>query len=621
MPAQTLDEEYAKRWVLSCRAEADSAKDSRMWLNRDNYRAYQLTHDFSHKRPGQSKEVLSKVRNATEQSKSFFQQALADLDDWWRCTSRSGNSDGMLIKPEEVEKLTNFMLKQADYFSHVGISCQSGLLGSLAISKVCGTMVIKPKYKTKSEGRGKSYKKHVVMIEDKSWELRFHNIRQEDFYPDPTPGCALYQIDECQMDLHLVKQLAQGDDAIYDADAVAQIKAWPDNDDQENKKREETGQDIPARGMRPRVKITEYWGTIIDEASGDILAENIVMTLANDNIIIRKPTENPLWHQRTPIVAAALIEVANSVWGVAMMDAGTKHNSTLTELFNLILDSSMKAVWGINQLRVDNLEDPKQITDSIPWGTNLKVSSSLPAGAKVMETVITGEIPTDVLNVFNLLTQETNTSMFTNDLRMGAQSQRAVKATEVVAAENSITGVFQGIAKNFEEKKIQPELDLAWKTIAQNWDMIDREVFTALFGKERGEELAQLEPQDVFVNTVNGYNFEVFGISLTLRRQSDYKKWISLLQVIGGSEVLIEAFLQKYSFEKFLAEVMTALDINKTKIENGPGDAPPAAPQASPTTAQPGAAPTAAPNQASQQPRPQSQSPMEKVFANAQGGY
>jgi len=151
-------------------------------------------------------------------------------------------------------------------------------------------------------------------------------------------------------------------------------------------------------------------------------------------------------------------------------------------------------------------------------------------------------------------------------VRMGAQSMRAVKATEVVASENSITSEFQGIAKNFEEKKIQPELELACWTICQNWDLIDKEVFSSLFGKERGEELSQLEPQDVFVNTINGMKFEVFGISLSMRRQADFRKWTTLLQVIGGSQTLTEAFLQTYSFTKLLGEILTAIDINKSKI-------------------------------------------------------
>lgn len=603
MAKNELDEEYCRRYVLAMKDEAYFSKQNRMNLNRDNYAMYQLEYDFSHKMKGQSREVLSKTRNATESSKAFFQQALADLDDWFRITTRDG-SDGvaMAVKPEEMQKLLNYMLKQADYFSHVGASTQSGLLGSLAVSKVHGKLVPKPKFKTKAEGKGKSYKKNVVVVEDKTWELCFDNIRQEDYYPDPTGG-ELYRIEESMVDLHIIKVLSQGDEAIYDKKAVDSLTPWGSDDLQENKKAIETGQNITVKSaMRPRVKITEFWGTIVDSETGDILSENVVLTLANRNTIIRKPTPNPLWHQKTPIVSAALIEFANSVWGIAMMDAGTKHNRSLIELFNLMLDSAMKAVWGVNQIRTDVLADPSQITDGIRWGTNLMTNASLPVGGKVMEPVITGEIPSEVISMFNLLNQETLTSMKTNDLRMGAQSMRAVKATEVVAAENSITSEFQGIAKNFEEKKIQPELELATWTICQNWDLIDSEVFKSLFGVERGEVLSKLEPQEVFVQTINGMKFEVFGISLTLRRQADFRKWTTLLQTIGASDVMIEAFLSKYSFEKLLGEIMTSIDLNKSKIQadnkvdipKSPGEA---------TQAQPGGAPGASPQTMSQIPQ------------------
>lgn len=574
MSETKLDEGYVKRYVLACREEALSAKKDRMDLNRANYEMYHLKHDFGHKQVGQSKEVLAKVRNATEQTKAFFQQSLADLDNWFRIEKRD-NAEEAIVTPEEAQKLLNYMLGRAEYFSHVGNSAQSGILGALSISKVGGMMISQPKYKTRAQGKGKSYAKSVVKIEDKSWELRFNNIRQEDYFPDPH-GAKLYEIEEYMVDLHIVKAMATGDDAIYDLEAVSQIKGNVGYDESEMRKRNETGQNVPQENMRPRVKITEFWGTIVDESSGDILAENVVVTIANDNYVIRKPTENPHWHQRSPIVAAALIEVANSVWGVALMDAGTKHNHSLNELFNLMLDSAMKAVWGIQQIRVDVLEDASQLQGGIKWGTALKTNASLPVGGKAIEEVITGQIQPEVITMFNLLTQETTTSMFNSDLRMGAQPSRDIKATAVVATENAITGVFQGIAKNFEARKIQPELELAWMTVAQNWDLIDEEIFKSLFGPERGTQLSQLEPPEVFVQTVNAFKFEVFGISVTLRRQADFRKWTTLLQTIGASEVLIEAFMQRYSFEKFLGEVMTAIDIDKSKIKNDAAEGAPA---------------------------------------------
>lgn len=617
---------YCLDWTINCRNESEQSRLNRMDLNRDNYRMYQLDYDFSHKMKGQSREVLSKVRNAVEQIKSYFQQALADLGDWFGVESTDGSDGSNLpVRPEEMKKMMTYFLGRADYFSHVGKSMQSGLLGSVAISKVRGELIPKPKFVARKKGKGKSYQNNVVLIEDKTWELRFDDIRQQDFYPDPT-GAKLYEIINYELDLHIVKAMAEGEDAIFDKASVATLKPWGGDDLQQNKKAEETGQNQPPRAMRPKVKITEYIGTIVDQTTGDIIHENCIFTIANDTVVIREPTSNTLWHQRSDIVAAALIEVSHSVWGIALMDAGTKHNKSLVEVFNLMLDSAMKAVWGVNQIRVDVLEDPTQITDGVRWGTNLKVTAQLPLGGKVMEPVVTGDIPNDVFNLYNLLTQETTTSMMTSDLRMGAQSARAVKATEVVASENSITSVFQGMAKNIEEKKIQPELELACWTICQNWDLIDVEVFKSLFGAQRGAELSQMEPQDVFVATVNGMKFTVFGISIALRKQADFRKWTTLLQVISGSEVLIEAFLKKYSFENFLGEVMTALDINKTKIENpqtqqtNQSVAPMQQASNGGAQTQPGGATGAQPNMQSQQPQaasaPMASGPLSAVFAN-----
>lgn len=624
MATRELDEAYCVKWITSCRQESWDAKQNRMRLNDDNFNMYHLQHNFDHKVVGQSREVLSKVRNAVESSKAFFQQALSDLDDWYRITTRDGtDGTGMLITPAEMQTLQNYMLKQCDYFSHVGAQTQLGLLGSLAISEVSGEMISKPKFKTKGEGKGAKYKKHVVVDDEKTWELRYSDIRQEDYYPDPT-GNGLYKIKEAMVDMYIVQALAEGEDAIYDKDAVAALTPYGTTDVQEDKRPSETGQNSVII-TRPRVKITEYWGTVVDETSGEIMAENIVMTMANMSKIIRKPTPNPLWHQKNPVVAAALIEVANSVWGIAMIDAGTKHNRSLIEIFNLMLDAAMKSVWGINQIRTDVLEDPTQVTDGIRWGTHLRVNASLPIGGKVLEPVVTGEIPAEALNIFNLLNQETLTSMKTNDLRMGAQSMRAVKATEVVASENAITSEFQGISKNFEEKKVQPELELGCYTICQNWDRIGKEVFVSLFGEERGEKLSQLEPQEVFVQVVNGMKFEVFGISLTLRRQADFRKWTTLLQTIGASEMLIEAFLQKYSFEKLLGEIMTAIDLNKAKIQadspvsgQRPGGQALPAPAGGPggqAMAQPGGAPGASPNMMSQTPNAANQNTQNALAA------
>jgi len=183
-----------------------------------------------------------------------------------------------------------------------------------------------------------------------------------------------------------------------------------------------------------------------------------------------------------------------------------------------------------------------------------------------MEPLTAADVPNDAINVMNILQQEFNASALTNDLRQGVLPGRSVKATEVVEASQTITSVFQGIAKNIEIGQIVTEIEKGWMTIAQNLDLISKDTLISLFGIERGTAISQLDPQDVFVQTVNGFKFSVFGISQTLAKAQDFRRLTTLLQTITSSELLTEQFIGKYDMGKLLGEIMTSLDVDKNKI-------------------------------------------------------
>lgn len=566
--AQLTDKQIVD-WIISCREEADEAKRERMNRNKNNYDTFHLRHNFDHKKEGQSTEVLSKQSMAVEQIKSFFQQALVDIGDWWSAESMTPNQEeGMLIKPHEVTKLTNYMLEKANYFSHVGNSIQSALLASLAISKTYGCMVPKPRYVPRKKGRGKTYKKWLEKIEDKTWQMKFESIRAENYYPDPS-GKGLYEIEDMWLDHYEVAGMSKGAEAIYDGALVSQINTAGTTDTEETFDRaRETGQSTSFSSHRPKVKLTEFWGTILDPKTGEICYENCVATIANDTHLIRHPRGgNPLWHQRSPYNASPLTEVANSVWHKALMDAPTEHNRSLIEMYNLMVDAGFNQVHALKQLRKDWLDNPAQVADGIAPGATLTVNSMCPPGGKVIEPLTAVTIPPDAFNIYNIMSQEFNASALTNDLRQGVMPFRAVKATEVVEASQTITSVFQGVAKNYEARQSTKELELAWMTTAQNWDQISKEEFVAIFGEQRGIELYNLDPEDVFAATVNGIKFRVYGISLTLSKSQDYRKLTTLLQTVFSNPALTEEFMKKYDPALLLGEIMTSLDIDKNKLE------------------------------------------------------
>ena len=76
----TVTNEKVKNAVDACYREAELAKTERMALNRMNFDAYHLRQDYSHKKPGQSREFLPKQAMGTEQTASFLHQGLMDLE-------------------------------------------------------------------------------------------------------------------------------------------------------------------------------------------------------------------------------------------------------------------------------------------------------------------------------------------------------------------------------------------------------------------------------------------------------------------------------------------------------------------------------------------------------------
>lgn len=551
------------KYILACREEAKSAKQSRMEQNKQNFDAYHMRYDFSHKKPGQSREVLSKQTMAVEQTASFFQQALVDMGDWFRIESKDTKSGKVsLIKEEEMQKLMVRQMEHANYFSFIGNSIKSALLGALLIAKTSGELCPSPRFVVK---RDRSKRKKLIKIEDKYWKLKKDVLSQVNWYPDPT-GAKLYDIEEMFLDLSAVKQLAEGENAIYSKEEVELLSTSFSSSENDETRRNETNQDTPTSGHRPTVKLTEFWGTIVDD-QGNIEQENILATIANDRFLIRAPEENPLWHQGTPFITAALMEFPNTVWPRALMDAGTQHERAITEIYNLTLDSVMKKVHAVTQIRTSWLQNPAQVSNGIPPGTNLQVTDSCPPGAKVMEPVSTVEVPQEAFQMMNLVQQEHNSSVLSSDIRNGVTPFRESSATAIVETNQTITSVFKGIAKNIESRFIQKDLELTWKEIAQHWDEIDPEEFVSLFGPERGRELASLDPKDVFASTVSGTKFKVFGISLTMNKAIDFRKWTTLLQTVAGSEILTDAFVKENDFMKLMNEIMTSLDIDKSKIK------------------------------------------------------
>ena len=556
------------------KTEAEDARRTRMKQNAENRRAYMGQQDWSHKTKGQSTEFLPKTAEAVDQFVGFIKRALTQYGAYYNV--ELGRDSPSPLSGESIRRLIDCQLSHVLAGDNVttsfpvllGDAIKVGALESLIILKVHGNTVSQPRFSVEAgdepllegiEPAAPTLKR----TERRVWRLRVDVIKTENFYKDPS-GAGLYKIHSVERDLyHLKKRAAEG---VYEMAAVSKIAEDYASALHEDRRPQEVGQDEshpPA--FRKKVRIDECWGTIIDH-EGNIVKENVYWVVANDKHLIKKPTKNPFWHGEDPFIEVPLIRVPFSVWHKSLFDHAVQINFAMNELFNLIIDGGISSVWGIKQLHIDALEDPKQVADGIPQGETLLVKSSVPYGANVLEKVVQGEIPGDAMAVLEMLSREFAAASNSNELKMGSMPPKEVRATEVVEMSQSQAVTTDSIVSDIERELIQVFLRKAWLTILQNMDDMASEDVIATIGVQDAFAMAQLSPAERFAMFATGCQFSVEGLSAVLARVRDFQKLMAMLQVVSGNPMLAVAFFKKYSPDKILSHMMKILGLNPEQM-------------------------------------------------------
>jgi hypothetical protein len=547
--------------ILNYMDEADDARKKRMDANQENFDCYHLRADWSHKERGQSKEFLGKQQSAVDQISSFLQQGLIDVKKWFEVQMNEGVV-AREITPDVLQSLMKEEMDRIGPAEFVSDSVKLGLLGSLIICKVHGERVRKSVFEVDQQESEEGVR---LNRRDKfKWQLKLDLLRQEDYYPDPT-GNGLYEIQTIDMDWFQLLQIAEANPDIYDVKMVKSLTDSAETEQEHNKARE-TDQVNPMDSHRKRVRLIECWGTILDPFDNTVLHENAVCVIEEGGKVISAPRSNPFWHGESPFVVSPLARVPHSVWHRAMMDAPTKHNTAQNELYNLMVDGAMMSAFGIKQVREHWLDDPSQVADGIPAGTTLSINQQCPPGQKALERVDTGANQSETFNMFNIIDREFQQSSLTNDVRMGILPERNVKATEIVASSQTITGIFNGIVKLLETKYLGEVLRKGSLAMMQNLDDFSSPKIKDVLGEQVAIKVGSLSQEERFAQVANGCKFKVFGLSSIMNKIQDFRKITTLLQTIAGSPDLVKEFTQSFSFTKLMGEIMKSLDIDEEKI-------------------------------------------------------
>lgn len=562
--------------IRAFKKEAEDAKRTRMRQNLENRRAYLGIQDWSHKQKGQSREFLPKVPVATEQFVAFVKRALTQFGDYYEVELSKGSRSP--ISGTTIRTLLNCFLddmlvhdnKLSQFSTLLTDAIKVGSLESLCILKIHGNLVNTRLFTLEEgepfigeDGEQRRGEQELGTHTVKNWKLRIDLIQGENYFPDPT-GAGLYEIHSVERDLHYLKRRVE--EGVYNKEAVARIEEDFRSRERFDRRPVDQNQDPAIKpSFRKRVRIDEFWGTLLDDA-GNVIHENIFCAMANNKYLIREPTPNPFWHQESPFVAFPIIRVPFSVWHKALFDNATQLNFAANELFNLIIDGGISAVWGIKQLRADDLANPSEVSDGIAQGTTLTVKNTLPHGQKVLETVSEGQVPSDSMAVLEMLNREFAASSLSNELKLGALPAKQVLATEINELSQSQAITHDSIISDIE-LETSKAISKIWLTVLQNMDDVLTEEIVNAIGMQSAITLSRLSPPERFAIFGVGCSFKVFGLSAVLAKARDFQKMMALLQAVMSNPLLMQAFFKKYSPDRVLNHIMRTLSINPANME------------------------------------------------------
>lgn len=575
-PAPENDEEVGPgeisviNYILQCRDEAEQARNLRISQMDRNWHTYLGIQDFSHKQPGQSREFLPKVPVATEKLAAIVKRGMIQFGDFFTISVDSDLTDK--ISGEQLREILKAFLfdlwgpsnTPQNFPTIVSDGTKQALHKNLFIFKVHGGDMIHRQYEFED------VEDEPKVVEENQWHLRIDLVRPEDYYPDPT-GNGMYEIHTVERDLF---QILDGVKAgIYQEDVVNQLlnTTFERPDDEKLSEQDRNQEETVTPSFRRRVVIDEFWGTILNH-DGSIAHRNVVAAVANKRFLIRPPEPNPFWHQESPFVVAPLLRVPHSVWHKAVFDHASDLNLAINELFNLIVDGGMAAVWGVRQLRLEDLEDPGQVANGIPQGATLVVKQTLPHNAKVLETVTEADIPREALAMFDLLSREFEEAAMTNDTSPGAMPPISSKTPAVAFLQNSQSQnmMLDGIIGDLENEVITRMLRLCFLTVLQNADRIPDKAFSSPFDKRVALMIMRASPAERFGLFAGRAQFQVKGISNAMTKALDFQKMMALLQAMSLDPMLKQEFMMEYSPRKIITQFFRTLNLNSEDFKKSP---------------------------------------------------
>lgn len=575
-----LAEPQIKRFFAAVKATADEHRKPREMIWKEAWSLYNNEYDWSDKAWWQHKTPIPKVRSSIDRAVGIFRKTLLKVQPFYgvQAESKMGRTKGRYTM-----LLTDYWMDQAAAIEEIVTAFRVGLITSTSILKIFWMrvrdtqvgletkMIREPIFEFGLEvGEREREQKTAILNETYKGKLGIMCVNPQNFWIVPgTRGRCVIERDEAALnELEALVKDSAHPDGIYDADALERLRnklSGPTKSQDDSAQTHEARYN--ANSYFRNVNLYHYWGDIYDQ-DGRLIAADSSFTLADEDILIRKPRPNPFFHKEHPYTIGSPYMVPFSTYNRGMIEDVAEIAKSITQLACLIADGGLYDAMKAFSIDVDQLEDPAEARNGIyPGKTFLRKSSqSNSPNEELVQTVEVGHTPTEAYQTVSMFERYFQEGSFVNEWVGGTGKAGGATLGEVnIKTQASLEGLDES-ARNLEVTLLEPALTKSTKVIYQYNEnyMIERLVDNY---PQLSMMLQGMQPAERYATMVGDYSFKVRGMSVMIdraQRIGELKEILTLLSYLPG-------FIEQLNPISTLEEILMPMGWDPQRLLINPG--------------------------------------------------
>ncbi len=391
----------------------------------------------------------------------------------------------------------------------------------------------------------------VTAIEVLRRQIKFEALVPTDVWLDPS-GRGQYVIRRVKRTVSDLLKMSEDQldeegqlvlQAIYNKDAVGRL--GPGSKDPEREVQSALiDRGTPHLVNDPAVDVYEFWGDLIEPATGNVLFRNIVMTVANKTILIRAPQDNPYRHGKLPFVIFTPRLSPFQVYPQGLLIQGSGLADEIDRMLNVVIDKARLQVPTI-QMFPGSLRNPDDMGGDRPKFFPGKVWYGRDPEKLIFLPVEGFQPPTQqdfslLQLLMSLYDQDTGINEFATGNR---QSQYRQTQDEVQAKASATQQVFNDSAVHIEESALSPLLKMVYMLMIQYETEYDDPNLIRAFGDDPQalaflQAIKQMDPEQRWQLLYLDAEFRANALSLNATRQDKLMRMGSFLKFISQNQVM-----------------------------------------------------------------------------------